>query len=236
MSYRWSLKERVIRSVVLVSAIIIVVIANTWIEAQGEQQRDARVADLLSQLKVAAERLPLSQVSDGNADHLQMTAMFMQWKEEPVYRELTSLEVYYIPRLLQVMEQEDENVGLILAEAISEIGKLQLAPGSWSTTDEWKLLWNERVERAETEVASWLADERMVPSEQVEEILRLGAPAIPHLITHLQSGRGSEASMIAVQELIDHSTVYPDSIDPSSWRRWAMSNKKDYADLKFIFN
>lgn len=153
----------------------------------------------------------------------------------PIYEKLTSLEVIYIPDLLRWIEQEEEAVGQVLAAVVREIGRLQLDLEAWSSTAEWKALWNERVLQAEQQVPIILADEQLTTEAKEALLVSLGAPAVPHLIEQLKV-RHSEAGILAIEQLLGPTTKLPPVKDQQVWRKWANRYHKQYAPLKHKFH
>jgi hypothetical protein len=227
MPYVRDVRKHAWRSILFAAVVLVLWIVNVRIESAEARKRSDEVERLVAELRV----LTVEHAGAG------WTIEEAAWRDSPAYRQLVSLDVRVIPMLLRYLEQEDESVGRVLAEGIAELGQLNLAEADWRTREAWKSAWDAHVDRAEKQVPAILADQRLTAPEQAAQLAELGAAAIPHLIGDLQTGRGTEASMTAIRQLLgpSYDARLPVHNDRRQWQRWARTHAGDYALLSFKF-
>lgn len=209
------------------AAVLVLWLVNARIENAEARKRTDEVERLIAELRVmTADIAEAGWAMDDSS-----------WRSSSAYQEMLLLDVRSIPFMLLHIKQEEEAVGRVLAQGVAELGKLTLTEADWSNREAWKSAWDAHVDRAEEQVPIILADQRLSATEQADLLVELGAPAIPHLIGELQTGRGTEAGMMAIRQLLGPSNYLylPSHNDKLQWQRWARSNAKEYAPLTYKF-
>lgn len=212
----WNAKERVWRTLFFVAAVLILGVVNTWFEAISEQRRIDKMEFLIENIRENIDKGLQIDLSDVERSH--------------------SLEVRDIPYMLQVIEREDEAVGMVLSHLATKIGRLELGHDSWDSTAEWRSLWDALVSRAER-TRDILTDRNLSAEEQIEQLRPLGVTVLPYVIEYLASGKasGSETAVTLVREMLDDRDL-PRMDDAKTWRTWANRNIKNYQGLKIGFH
>lgn len=210
------MNERIWRVIFFALALLMIIVINTWQEAMSEGERRAQVEE-----RIAAIRTSVSGNATGTW-HLSA-------------KHMRSFEVVDIPLLLEALEREDEQVGYVLSQIITEIGRLQLSADSWSTTAEWKQLWNESVQRAEDYSEQILHDQQMGEQERAKSFMQLGAPVLPHLIRYSASEYlVGDGVVTALRAMLGESEV-PQWRNAGERRVWALKNQDKYSGLGYKF-
>lgn|GEM_PF-1397950 len=225
MWLRWNVKQRVMRSVILLSALLVFSVANTWMEVQSEQRRQDQISRLIEDVRGIVGGLP------ENALTTDLRAL----QEEEALREMRSLDVRYIPGLLRAIGREEERVALVVAAVVTDIGMLPISPHDWSGAEEWKVLWNGLVRQAQREVPRILADASLSERDMEDRLIEYGVSAVPVLLDNWDLVRKSEAGRNVVRKLLGRASHVPRTDDQASWRLWFSRYAGDYEHLRYLF-
>jgi len=215
------------RSILFAAAVLVLWLVHVRVENAEARKREDTVAHLIEELRVMT-----ADIAEAGWE-MDVSS----WRSSSAYQKLISLDVRAIPLMLQHIDREAEAVGRVLAQGVAELGKLTLTEADWTTKEAWQAAWNAQVDKAKEQVPIILADQRLNASEQAAQLADLGIPALPHLLGKLQMGRGSEAEMLAIRQLLgpSYDQQLPSRNDKLQWQRWARSHAEEYTPLTYKF-
>ncbi len=194
------------------------------------QERAANNGDESKTKRMEVSQLIADWLLTTKEPRTAMSSMPGSYMNNDAFNKITSLDIHYIPYLLEWVEKDESLTSYVMTNAVVRISKVK-TKFNYARSHEWLNQWNDYVKNIVPFTYTTVKSRKAGTPGLVEQVTDLGAPVIPYIIEDIKSGDLTYAPALAA--IINDSDL-PKVDDKEAWRKWALDNEDKYALLKSI--